>query len=89
MKRLSKFIPMAALALGLVGALSSFTVSKNSKLAINIPAFVKVNPLGTQCTTSLMCSDDPGPLCTSASGVQIWGKNASGNCVVELYRNHQ
>lgn len=82
-------IPMAVIALGMFGALSSFTTSKNSKVAINIPAFVKVNPLGTQCTTSLMCSDDPGPICTSAAGTQIWGKNAAGKCVVELYRNHQ
>lgn len=88
MKKFSKFIPMAVLALGIVGALSSFTVSKNSKVAINIPAFVKVNPLGTQCNTSLMCSNDPGPLCTSGT-TQIWGKDASGKCVVELYRNHQ
>lgn len=89
MKRFSKFIPMAVVALALVGALSSFTVSRDSKLAINIPAFVKVNPLGTQCTSSLMCSDDVAAICTSATGVQIWGKDASGKCVVQLYRNHQ
>ncbi|MEO5777378.1 MAG: hypothetical protein ABIQ27_10750 [Flavobacterium sp.] len=87
MKRFSKFIPMAVLALGLVGALSSFTVSNNAKKTINIPGFIQVNPLGTQCSTSIMCADDGGPLCT-ASGVQYWGKNASGNCVVKLYRNH-
>lgn len=83
---------MAVLALGMVGALSSFTASKNSKLTVNIPGFIKANPLGTQCSTSLMCADDSGPLCTSGAagtGVQIFGKNASGNCVVELFRNHQ
>ena len=88
MKRLSKFIPMAVVALALVGALSSFTTSKDSKLAINIPGFVKVNPLGTQCNTSIMCSDDVAALCTVGT-TQIWGKDASGKCVVELYRNHQ
>ena len=88
MKRLSKFIPMAVLALGLVGALSSFTVSKDSKkLTINIPAYVQQNPLGTVCTSSLMCADDGTDICTSGS-VQIWGKNGSGNCVVKLFRNH-
>lgn len=84
MKRFSKFIPMAVIALGIVGALSSFTTSKDS---INIPGFVKLNPAGTQCNTSIMCSDDVGPLCTSGT-TQIWGKDASGKCVVELYRNH-
>ncbi|TBX68355.1 hypothetical protein EZL74_08575 [Flavobacterium silvisoli] len=88
MKRFSKFIPMAVLALGLVGALSSFTTSKNSKLTINIPGFVQLNPQGTQCSTSIMCSDDVGPLCTFG-GNNLWGKDASGNCVVKLYRNHQ
>jgi hypothetical protein len=88
MKRLSKFIPMAVLALGLVGALSSFTTSKSAKVTINIPGFVKLNPQGTVCDASVMCSDDPGPLCTFGT-TQIWGKNADGKCVVELRRNHQ
>ena len=87
MKRFSKFIPMAVIALGIVGALSSFTMSKDSKLTINVPGFVKLNPAGTQCNTSIMCADDGGPLCTSGT-TQIWGKDASGKCVVELYRNH-
>lgn len=79
---------MAALALGLVGALSSFTTSNEAKDAINIQGYVKANPLGTQCTASIMCSDDPGPLCT-VGATQIWGKDSFGNCVVELKRNHQ
>lgn len=87
MKRFSKFIPMAVLALGLVGALSSFTVNKDSNLAINIPGYVKANPFGTVCNSSIMCSDDGVQLCT-VGATQIWGKNASGNCVVELRRNH-
>lgn len=88
MKRFSKFIPMAVVALGIVGALSSFSSSNSSKVAINIPGFVKANPLGTVCNSSIMCSNDVAPLCTSGT-TQIWGKDASGKCVVELYRNHQ
>jgi len=88
MKRFSKFIPMAALALGLVGALSSFTTSTEAKDAINIQGYLKANPFGTVCNTSIMCSDDIGPLCTVGS-TQVWGKDANGNCVVELKRNHQ
>lgn len=87
MKRFSKFIPMAVVALALVGALSSFTSSENADVAINIQGFVKANPLGTVCNTSIMCSDDVGPLCTSGT-TQIWGKDASNKCVVQLYRNH-
>ncbi|WP_162127507.1 hypothetical protein [Flavobacterium phycosphaerae] len=88
MKRLSKFIPMAVLALGLVGALSSFTSSNNAKDTVNIQGYLKANPFGTVCNTSIMCSDDIGPLCTVGS-TQVWGKDANGNCVVELKRNHQ
>ena len=87
MKRLSKLIPMAVIALGMFGALSSFTTSNDSKLTVNIPGFIKANPLGTQCNTSVMCADDGGPLCTSGT-TQVWGKDGSNKCVVELYRNH-
>lgn len=88
MKRFQKFIPMAFLALGMVGALSSFTMRPESKKAINIQGYLRVNPLGTQCNASVMCADDFGPICTVGS-TQVWGKDAAGNCVVELKRNHQ
>lgn len=88
MKKFSKFIPMAALALGLVGALSSFTTSTEAKDTINIQGYLKANPFGTVCNTSIMCSDDGLQLCTVGS-TQVWGKDGSGNCVVELKRNHQ
>lgn len=88
MKRFSKFIPMAVVALALVGALSSFTVNKDSKETINIQGYLKANPFGTVCNTSIMCSDDGIQLCTVGS-TQVWGKDGSGNCVVELRRNHQ
>jgi hypothetical protein len=88
MKRLSKFIPMAVLALGLVGALSSFE-SKDSKLTINRQGYVKLNPMGTQCEVSILCADDFGPLCTVGT-TQIWGKaTANGPCTVELRKNHE
>lgn len=87
MKRFSKFIPMAVLALGLVGALSSFE-SKDSKLTTNIQGYIRLNPMGTQCESSIKCSDEPGPLCT-VGATQVWGKAFSdGPCTVELKRNH-
>ena len=88
MKRLSKFIPMAVLALGIFGAMSSFTVSKDSKLAINIQGYTRANPQGTVCNTSIMCANDFGPVCTVGT-TQVWDKDVLGNCVVELKRNHQ
>ena len=88
MKKFSKFIPMAVLALGLVGALSSFTVNKDAKLTTNIQGYVKLNPMGTQCEASILCSDDGIQLCTVGT-TQIWGKvNGTGPCTFELKRNH-
>ena len=89
MKRLSKFVPMAVLALGLVGALSSFTTSKDSKLTTNIQGYIRLNPMGTQCEASVKCADDFGPLCT-VGATQVWGKTGGidSPCTVELKRNH-
>lgn len=78
---------MAVLALGLVGALSSFTTRSEAKKTSNIQGYVRANPLGTKCNTSIMCSDDGLQLCT-VGATQIWGKDSFGNCVVELRRNH-
>lgn len=89
MKRLSKFIPMAALALGLVGALSSFTMSEDSNLTTNIQGYVKLNPMGTQCQESIKCSDDGAQLCT-VGATQVFGKSGGVDspCTWELRRNH-
>jgi hypothetical protein len=87
MKRFSKFIPMAVVAIAMVGALSSFE-SKDSKETINIQGYTRVVPDGSVCNTSSMCSDDGLQLCTFGS-TQVWGKDGAGKCVVELKRNHQ
>lgn len=80
---------MAVLALGLVGALSSFTVNKESKLTTNIQGYIRLNPMGTQCEASVKCADDFGPLCT-VGATQVWGKTGGVDspCTVELKRNH-
>ncbi|MGL2965903.1 hypothetical protein [Flavobacterium sp. XGLA_31] len=89
MKRLNKFIPMAVLALGLVGALSSFTTDKDSKFTTNIQGYIQLDPMGTQCEASVKCADDFGPLCTVGT-TQVWGKTGDINspCTRELRKNH-
>lgn len=78
-------IPMAVFALAIAGAFTTHAMSRSSKATTNFQGYVKANPLGTVCNLSIMCTDDPGPICKVGS-TQIWGKDASGKCVVELHR---
>lgn len=86
MKNLRNFVPMAFMALAMVGALSSFAI-KDSKDVANVQGFVKLNPQGTMCDVSITCSNIPDALCT-VGATQIWAKDALGRCLVETYRVH-
>lgn len=86
MKRFIKLIPMAFVALAIAGAFTTHAMSTSAKgVTANWQGYVKVNPLGTVCNTSIICSDFPNALCTIGT-TQVWGKDGSGRCVVELYR---
>ena len=87
MKTFRKMIPIAFFALAIIGAFTTHAMSTSSKKVANFQGYVKVNPLGTICNTSIMCSDIPDAICTVGT-TQVWGKDASGKCVVELYRVH-
>lgn len=78
-------ITMAILLLAVVGAFTSQAMSNSVKLT-SIQGYVKLNPTGTICEASIWCSDVPGAVCMVGS-TQIWGKDASGKCVVKLYRD--
>lgn len=82
---------MAFILLAVIGAFSTQAMEKRAKSTSNFPAYIKQNPLGTECDESDMCSDIPAEICTVGSvpgGTQLWGKNGAGRCVVELYRIH-
>ena len=87
MKRFSKLIPIAVIALAIAGAFTTHAMSRSSKVVANQQGFVKQNPLGTMCDVSITCSNIPDALCKVGT-TQIWGKDASGKCIVELYRIH-
>lgn len=78
---------MAVLAIAITGALTTHAMSSSAKKATNFQGYVKANPLGTVCNTSIMCSDIQDELCKVGT-TQVYGKDASGKCVVELYRIH-
>lgn len=85
MKKFRKMIPMAALTFAVAGAFASQAMNKTLKLT-SIQGYVKLNATGTVCERSIWCSDAPGPLCMLGT-TQIWDKDASGRCIVQLYRD--
>lgn len=85
MKNFRKMIPMAMFALAVVGAFSTNAMNSSSKKATNFPAFIKGNLAGTICNASNECSDEPGEVCMVGT-TQLWGKDGSNKCVVELHR---
>ncbi|MEO8235822.1 MAG: DUF6520 family protein [Flavobacterium sp.] len=87
MKNFRRLIPMAVFALAIAGAFTTQAMNRSNKKVSIFQGYVKVNPLGTMCNTSITCSSDPDELCKVGT-TQIWGKDASGKCIVELYRVH-
>lgn len=87
MKNFRRLIPIAVFALAIAGAFTTQAMNGSNKKVSTFQGYVKVNPLGTMCNTSITCSDIPDELCKVGT-TQIWGKDASGKCLVELYRVH-
>lgn len=86
---LKLFIPVLLFSVAIVGAFATNSSHETASSASHVQGFVKLNPLGTVCDTPEMCSTEFGPICTvgsDANGDQLWGKDGSDRCVVELYR---
>lgn len=82
----TKFISLTFFALAIVGAFTTQAMNNRVKKQSSIQGYVKGNPQGTVCPISVWCSDTQGPICMSGT-TQIFGKDASGKCVVELHRD--
>lgn len=84
-----RVFPAMIFGLAIVGAFATNISKEASKTFSNVEGFVKLNPLGTACDTPDMCSIVQGEICTVGNvpdGTQLWGKNSSDRCVVELYK---
>lgn len=87
MKNFRKVIPMAVFALAIVGAFTTNAMTKNVKVTSSVQGYIRNNPQGTACNISDFCVDDAGPVCMlGTSSTQLWGKDGSGKCIVELHR---
>lgn len=86
MKNFRPKLSLAIIAFAVGAAVTSHAMNKSVK-TVNIQGYINSNPLGTICTISILCSDEPGPICTTGTH-QVYGKNASGICSLQLYRNN-
>lgn len=82
----SKLISLSFIVLAIVGAFTIQAGNQSNASMTSIQGYVRHNAPGTVCSVSIWCSDDVGPLCMIGT-TQIWGKDYSGKCVVELYRD--
>lgn len=83
------FIPAALLLIATVGAVGTNAMTRNSRMLANSAGFIKLNPQGTVCQQSTMCSNVIGDLCTVnsvPSATQLWHKDADGKCLIKAYR---
>lgn len=87
MKNLRRLIPVVVFATAIAGAFSTQAMNRSGQKVATFQGYVKANPLGTMCNTSISCSDIPNELC-KVGNTQVYGKDASGKCVVELYRSN-
>lgn len=77
-------LPVAAFALASAGAVST-TDAGISKTATLVPAYI-YNDITEECEDAdVQCEPGTGQLCLS-SGVEAFGKNEAGDCVVQLRR---
>jgi hypothetical protein len=87
MKNFRKVIPMAVFALAIVGAFTTNAMTRSAKVSGPVQGYVRANPQGTICNESEFCTDDPGSICMlTNTSTQLWGKDGSGKCIVELHR---
>lgn len=85
-----KILPMLAILFAVGGAFGTYAMNHSVKDGGVAPVqgYIKNNLAGTDCTASIMCSDQVFDLCTSSTGTQLWAKNAQGRCVNEIYKPH-
>lgn len=85
-----KIIPLLVIVLAITAAFTTHaSIRSNSIKPVLIQGYIRNNPLGTDCIASVMCADVVNNICTVnglPGGIQVWGKNSSGRCIVELYK---
>ena len=84
---------MLAILLAVGGAFGTYAMnhSEAKGKVMTFTGYIKNNPLGTDCTASVQCTDVVAELCTvngASGGAQLWKKNGQNRCVDQIYRIH-
>lgn len=84
---MKQIIPLAAFGAAVAGAFSTVTTEGKGMLPTPVASFTKLNPAGACGSTEYTCDlDNIGPVCRiGGTGAQLWGKDANGNCLVEVH----
>jgi hypothetical protein len=79
-------MPFAVIALGISGAFVTTSMQKASKTVLPQIGY-SLNAQGECSNTSTSCDNEEKDfICRVTTGAQAFGKDASGNCVVKLWR---
>lgn len=79
----SKLISLSLISLAIAGAFTTQAMNKSSLVLVQ--GYIRGNPQGTTCQISILCSNTVNQLCMVGT-TQVWGKDASGKCILEVYR---
>jgi len=85
-----KVLPLVVVLFAIGAAFTTSAMGHKEAKAGNFVGYIKLNPAGTECQASTMCSDVEAELCTvnnSSSGAQLW-QFTGGRCITKAYRVH-
>lgn len=83
MKKTKIGVLIAFVALAIAGAFTTHAMNKSSLVLVQ--GYIRGNPLGTACQVSIWCSTTGNQLCMVGT-TQVWGKDAAGKCILEVYK---
>lgn len=81
----SIIIPIAIVAIAIAGAFTTQAKNNEKNTLVLVQGYIKGNPQGTACQISIWCSNTGNQLCMVGT-TQVWGKNANGQCILEVYK---
>jgi hypothetical protein len=86
--KLNSIVPVLAILFALTAAFANnATIQSKDARLILVQGYIRSNGLCIPGTP--LCSNIAGNICTTSNGTQMWGINAQGQCVLEIYKAPQ
>ncbi|WP_456866776.1 DUF6520 family protein [Galbibacter sp. BG1] len=89
---LKKLLPVMIMAIAVIGAFTTHAMETKAEIVAIENGYVQLDPAGAQCELDMetaCTSTITNELCTvdyRPSGNQLFKKDESGNCTIQLYR---